>query len=328
MTGQLVTVFGGSGFLGRYVVRRLAKQGCRVRVAVRRPNEALFLKPYGAVGQVAIVQANLRDEASTRAAIRGVDAVVNCVGEMYPSGKQSFSAVQSQGAARIARIAAEEGVARLVHISALGADSASDSAYLRSKAEGELAVAAAFPKAVILRPSVLFGTEDSFFNRFGGLSQILPVLPLIGAETKFQPVYVDDVAAAAAESAIKGAKGGIYELGGPEVATQRQLIERMLEVIQRRRLLVPVPFWLARIKAWFFDAGQYLSGGLVMNRLLTKDQVRLLRHDNVVAKGAKGLEAFGIEATAMDAVMAGYLTRFRPHGQFDAITASAKNLRP
>ena len=327
MTGQIVTVFGGSGFLGRYVVRRLVKQGCRVRVAVRRPNEALFLKPYGAVGQVAIVQANVRNHASTRAAIRGADAVVNCVGEMFPGGKQTHSAVQRDGAETIALIAAEEGVGRLVHISALGADADSDSTYCRSKAEGELAVAGAFPKAVIMRPSVLFGTEDSFFNRFGGLSQILPILPLIGAETKFQPVYVDDVAAAVSATVADGAKAGVYELGGPEVATLRQLIERLLRVIQRRRLLVALPFWLARINAWFFDAGQFVTGGLVMNRLLTKDQVRLLRYDNVVSKGAKGLAEFGIEPTAIDSVLEGYLIRFRPHGQFDAITASAKNLR-
>lgn len=327
MTSQIVTVFGGSGFLGRYVVRRLVKQGHRVRVAVRRPNEALFLKPYGAVGQVAIVQANVRDDASMRAAIRGADAVVNCVGEMFPSGKQTFSAVQGQGAARIAKIASEEGAARLVHISALGADSASDSVYYRSKAEGEIAVVAAFPKAVVLRPSVLFGTEDSFFNRFGGLAQIMPFLPLIGAATKYQPVFVDDVAAAVCHSVSEGAKAGVYELGGPEVVSLRKLVERLLTVIQRRRLLVAVPFWLARVNAWFFDAGQFVSGGLLMNRLLTKDQVRMLRHDNVVAKGAKGLSEFGIEATAIDSVLESYTSRFRPHGQFDAITASAKNLR-
>ncbi len=327
MTGQIVTVFGGSGFLGRYIVRRLVKHGCRVRVAVRRPNEALFLRPYGAVGQVAIVQANVRDDVSTRAAIRGADAVVNCVGVMFPGGKQTFSAVQSQGAARVAKIANEEGVTRLVHISALGADTGSDSVYYRSKAEGELAVMTTFPKAVVMRPSVLFGTEDSFFSRFGGLAQVLPILPLIGAETKFQPVFVDDVAAAVSASVTEGAKGGVYELGGPEVATLRQLVERLLRVIHRRRLLVPVPFWLAQIMAWFFDVGQFLTGGLVMNRVLTKDQVRLLRHDNVVAKDAKGLSEFGIEPTAIDSVLEGYLTRFRPHGQFDAITASAKNLR-
>jgi uncharacterized protein YbjT (DUF2867 family) len=327
MTGQIVTVFGGSGFLGRYVVRRLAKKGWRVRVAVRRPNEALFVKPYGSVGQVVIVQANIRDEASTRAAILGSDAVVNCVGEMFPSGKQSFAAVHVEGAARIARVAAEVGVQRFVQVSALGADANGDSIYARSKAEGELAVAAAFPNAVIMRPSVMFGTEDTFFNRLGSMAALLPIVPMVGSQTRFQPVYVDDVAAAIAVAIDTGAKAGTYELGGPEVATMRQLVERLLDIIQRRRLLVPLPFWVAGIDAWFLDLAQFLTGGLFTNRILTKDQVRLLRADNVVSAGAKGLEAFGVVPTAMDAVIEGYLTRFRPHGQFDSITASAKNLR-
>ncbi len=327
MNGQIVTVFGGSGFLGRYIVRRLAKLGCRVRVAVRRPNEALFLRPYGAVGQVAIIQANVRDEASVRAAIRGADAVVNCAGSAFSDAQSVMKTVIVNGAGMVARISAAEHVSCLVHISAIGADAGSDSTYAQAKAAGEAAVVAAFPKAVIVRPSVMFGTEDGFFNKFAGLSQILPFLPLIGGETKFQPVFVDDVAAAVVLAATQRFRAGTYELGGPEVATQRDLLQRMLAVTQRRRLLIPVPFLLARIKAWFFDMGQLLTGGLIRNTLISRDQVRLLRHDNVVSAGANGLESFKITPTSMDAVLEGYLARFRPHGQFDAITASAKNLR-
>ncbi len=327
MSSSIVTVFGGSGFIGRYVVRRLAKQGYRVRVAVRRPNEALFVRPYGAVGQVEPVQANIRDDSSTRAAIRGAVAVVNCVGVLYPDSRQTFEAVQELGARRIARIAAEEGVARFVHISAIGADSTSDSNYSRTKAKGEMAVLEEFPAAVIVRPSIVFGTEDGFFNKFGGMAQLLPALPLIGGETRFQPVFVDDIAIAVTLAVTEPVQAGIYELGGPEIATQKALLQRMLRLIHRRRLLVPVPFWAARIMSWGFDTVQFLSGGLIRNALVTQDQVRLLRRDNVVATTAKGFASFGIEPTTMDAVLESYLARFRPHGQFDAVTASAKNLR-
>jgi uncharacterized protein YbjT (DUF2867 family) len=327
MASPIVTVFGGSGFLGRYVTRQLAQQGCRVRVAVRRPNEALFVRPYGSVGQVEPVQANVRDEASVRAAIRGAEAVVNCSAIAFGDRRAVMESVQATGAGLVARVAHEEGVARLVHVSAIGADAASDSDYARTKGEGEVAVLAAFPKAVILRPSVLFGTEDGFLNRLAGLARMLPVLPLVGAETRFQPAFVDDVARAAVAGALGEARPGIYELGGPEVLTTRDLARRVLTIVQRRRLIVPVPFWLARIKAWFLDAGSALTGGLIRNTLLTRDQVRLLRLDNVVSEGAKGFSALGIDPTPMGPVLETYLTRFRPHGQFDAITASAKNLR-
>jgi uncharacterized protein YbjT (DUF2867 family) len=236
---KLVTIFGGSGFVGRYIARRMAKEGWRVRVAVRRPNEALFVKPYGTPGQVEPLACNIRDDASVRAMIRGADAVVNCVGILNRSGKNTFDTVQTEGAGRIARIAASEGVGNFVHISAIGADAASDSDYARTKAEGEAAVAAAFPTAVILRPSIIFGTEDGFFNRFAGMSRMGPVLPVVGANTKFQPVHVDDVAQAAVKGILGQAAPGVYELGGPEVDTFRGLMGRMLKVVQRRRAACP-----------------------------------------------------------------------------------------
>ncbi len=323
---KLVTIFGGSGFLGRYIARRMAKEGWRVRVAVRRPNEALFVKPYGAVGQVEPILCNIRDDASVRAAMTGADAVVNCVGTFDKRGRNNFDAVQAEGAGRIARIAAETGVASMVQISAIGADAESDSEYARTKAEGEAAVKAAFPGAMILRPSVMFGPEDGFFNRFAGMSRMGPVLPVVGAGTKFQPVYVDDVAQAAVKG-VMGEASGVYELGGPDVATFRDLMGEMLKVINRRRLVLNMPFWLARIIAGLLDFGSMLTGGLIPNRILTGDQVKSLRHDNVVAANARGLADLGIAPTPMHAVLPDYLWRFRPSGQYDAIKASAKNLR-
>jgi len=323
---KLVTIYGGSGFLGRYIARRMAKEGWRVRVAVRRPNEALFVKPYGAVGQVEPILCNIRDDASGRAAMTGTDAVVNCVGTFDKRGRNNFDAVQAEGAGRIARIAAETGVARMVQISAIGADAESDSEYARTKAEGEAAVKAAFPGAMILRPSVMFGPEDGFFNRFAGMSRMGPVLPVVGAGTKFQPVYVDDVAQAAVKG-VMGEASGVYELGGPNVATFRDLMGEMLKVINRRRLVLNMPFWLARIIAGLLDFGSMLTGGLIPNRILTGDQVKSLRHDNVVAANARGLADLGIAPTPMHAVLPDYLWRFRPSGQYDAIKASAKNLR-
>ncbi len=324
---RLVTIFGGSGFVGRYVAQRMARAGWRVRVAVRRPNEAHFVRPYGVVGQVEPVFANLRDEASTHAAIRGADAVVNCVGILSESGAQRFDTVQHEGAARIARIAAEEGVAHLVHLSAIGADPESDSAYARSKAIGEAAVLRYFPGAVILRPSVVFGPEDRFFNRFAAMTRLSPVLPLVGAGTLFQPVWVEDVAAAAAKAAMGAAEPGVYELGGPEVASFRALMEKMLHVIRRRRLILSLPFWLGGIMATGFDALQAATLRLFTNGVLTRDQLRNLRRDNVVATGARGLADLGIEPTAMEAVLEGYLYHYRPSGQYTAMKDSARNLR-
>lgn len=323
----LVTIYGGSGFVGRYIARRMAKAGWRVRVAVRRPNEAIFVRPYGVPGQVEPVLCNIRDDASVRAAARGADAVVNCVGILNAMGKQTFAAVQGEGAGRVARIAAELGVPRLVHLSAIGADAEGDSDYARTKGAGEAAVLEAYPTAVILRPSVIFGTEDEFFNRFAGLARLFWILPLPGADTLFQPVHVEDVAQAAVLGATGKAAPGVYELGGPEVASLRDLIVMMLAMIRRRRLVVGVPFWAARIMAFGFDMLQTVTLGLYENGMLTRDQVKSLAHDNIVAPGARGLADLGIRPTAMEAILPEYLWRFRPTGQYDAIKESAKNLR-
>lgn len=323
---KLVTIYGGSGFVGRYIARRMAKAGWRVRVAVRRPNEAIHVKPYGVVGQVEPLFCNIRDDASVLAVMQGADAVVNCVGTFDRKGRNNFDAVQHKGAERIARLAAQQGVAQLVYISAIGADADSDSIYARTKALGEADIQAHFPSAIILRPSVIFGPEDGFFNRFASITRFGPILPVVGAETKFQTVYVDDVASAA-EMGIKGqAKPGIYELGGPEVQTFRALMHQMLDVIRRRRLIVNIPFWSANIMAGVMEAVQTLSLGLIPAQI-TRDQVRTLRVDNVVSEGAKCFADLGIEPVAAEAVLPDYLWRFRPAGQYEAIKESAENLR-
>jgi NADH dehydrogenase len=324
---KLVTVYGGSGFVGRYIVRRLAKAGWRVRVAVRRPNEALFVKPYGVVGQVEPILCNIRDDTSVRAAMQGADVVVNCVGILTEAGKNSFDAVQAEGAGRIARIASESGVRRMVQISAIGADAASDSEYARTKAAGETAVLRHMQDAVILRPSIVFGPEDKFFNRFAGMTRMGPVLPVVGADTKFQPVYVDDVAQAAELAVIGKVEPGVYELGGPDVETFRSLMQTMLDIVHRRRAIVNIPFFFARIMGFFFDLANTLSLGLIPAQI-TRDQVRNLARDNVVSEGAKGFAELGITPVAMEAVLPDYLWRFRPSGQYDAIKNSAKKLRP
>ena len=324
---KLVTIIGGSGFVGRYIARRLAKDGWRVRVAVRRPNEALFVRPYGVPGQVEPVACNIRDDASVRAVIKGAAAVVNCVGVLNSVGANTFDAVQAQGAGRVARIAAELGVERLVQISAIGADAQSDSSYARSKAEGEAAVLNAFPTAVILRPSIIFGTEDQFFNRFAAMSRMGPILPVVGGDTRFQPVYVDDVAQAAVKAINGEATAGVYELGVPEVDTFRGLMGRMLKVIQRRRAVVTVPFFVARMMGFGFDMAQAVTLGLIENKMITRDQVRNLARDNVVSPTARGFAELGITPTAMEGVLPEYLWRYRPSGQYAAIKDSAKNLK-
>lgn len=324
---KLVTIYGGSGFVGRHIARLMAREGWRVRVACRRPNEALFVKPYGAVGQVEPVFCNIRDDASVAAAMAGADAVVNCVGTFDRGGANNFDAVQHEGAARVARLAAAGGVATLVHLSAVGADVAGASAYARSKGEGEAAVSAAFPGAVILRPSVIFGPADGFFNRFAAQSRLGPVLAIIGGKTRFQPVFVEDVALAAVKGVAGQAAPGVYELGGPDVETLRQLMVRMLKVIHRRRLIVNLPLWVGRAIGGMLDVASACTMGLVANRILTRDQAVSLERDNVVGEDAKGLAALGIAPTAMGAVLPDYLWRFRPSGQFDAIKASARNLR-
>lgn len=324
---KLVTIFGGSGFVGRYIARRMAQNGWRVRVAVRNTNEAMFVRTYGAVGQVEPVFCNIRDDASVAAVTQGADAVVNCVGVLAELRKNTFAAVQAEGATRIARIAAEMGVARMVQLSAIGASDTSASAYARTKAAGEQGVLDHMPDAMILRPSIIFGAEDQFFNRFAGMTRLGPVLPVIGADTRFQPVYVDDVAAAAVKGVLGEVPGGIYELGGPDVATFRELMQTMLAVVRRRRMILNMPFWAARIMAGAFNILRILSLGLVTPPV-TRDQVANLAVDNVVSDGAKGFADLGITPTAMMAVLPDYLWRFRPSGQYDVIKESAKNLRP
>ena len=323
---KLVTIYGGSGFVGRYIARRMAKEGWRVRIACRRPNEALFVKSYGAVGQVEPVLCNIRDDASVRSVMAGADAVVNCIGTFDRGGKNNFTAVQAEGAGRIARIAAERGVSSLVHISALGADKNAGSLYAQSKGEGEAAVLAAFPNAMILRPSVIFGNEDGFFNRFASMAGMGPVLPLVGGNTKFQPVYVDDVA----QAAVKGVKGeahGVYELGGPDAEAFKAVIANMLAVIRRRRLVLNLPFWVAKIPATLLDFASACTLGLIKNKILTRDQVESLKTDSTVTPGAKTLADLGITATDYASVIPEYLWRYRPSGQYAAIKESAKNLK-
>ncbi|WP_170790271.1 complex I NDUFA9 subunit family protein [Ruegeria lacuscaerulensis] len=324
---KLVTIYGGSGFVGRYVARRMAGEGWRVRVAVRRPNEAMFVKPYGVVGQVEPILCNIRDDASVAAAMQGADAVVNCVGVLNELGKNAFDAVQAEGAERIARIAAKQGIATIVHISAIGADADSDSEYAQTKAQGEAGVLEHMPGAVILRPSVIFGTEDQFFNRFAGMTRMGPFLPLVGAETKFQPVYVDDVAKAAVQGVLGQAKSGTYELGGPEVKSFRALMQQMLDVIHRRRIILGMPFFVARIMAGVLDIVKFVSFQLFPNNILTRDQLKNLRRDNVVSDRVKGFADLGIEPATLESVLPDYLWKFRPSGQYDEIQRSANNLR-
>src|SRR5580704_8195284 len=310
----LVTVFGGSGFLGRAVVRALCKRDYRIRVAVRRPELAGHLQPLGRVGQIHAVQANLRYPASVEAAMRDSHVAINLVGILAESGAQTFDAVQAAGAGAVAKAAAAVG-ARMVHVSAIGADENSPSRYARAKAAGEKAVLSAVPSATILRPSIVFGPEDQFTNRFAALARMSPMLPLIGGGlTKMQPVYVGDVATAVADAVDgKARAGAVYELGGPEVLTMREIMEIILATTDRDRMLVSLPFGLAKLQATFL---QFAPGPLK----LTPDQVELLRSDNVVSDGAKAegrtLEALGIVPDSMEAIVPQYLWRFRKLGQF------------
>ncbi|SDG95376.1 NADH dehydrogenase [Bradyrhizobium sp. Rc2d] len=314
----LVTVFGGSGFLGRNVVRALCKRDYRIRVAVRRPELAGYLQPSGKVGQVHTVQANLRYPTSVEAALRDSHVVINLVGVLTEGGQQTFDAVQAKGAETVAKAAAAAG-ASLVHVSAIGADAKSPSRYAKAKAAGEEAVRAAVPSATIFRPSLMFGPEDQFTNRFAALARISPVLPLIGGETKVQPVYVADVATAIADAVDGKAKpGATYELGGPDVLTMREIIEAILAITNRERMLIPLPFGLARFKANFL---QFAPGALK----LTPDQVTMLELDNVVSDAAKAagltLEGLGITPDSLDTIAPQYLWRFRAAGQFQRKSA-------
>lgn len=314
---KLVTVFGGSGFLGRQVVRALARRGWRIRAACRRPDLAGQLQPCGGPGQIVGVQANIRRDHrwSIERAVEGADAVVNLVGILAASGKQTFSDVQADGAALVAEVAKAAGLSSIVHVSAIGADETSPSEYARSKALGEKAVRHALPDSVILRPSVLFGPDDDFFNKFGFLASLSPVLPLVGGgETRFQPAYVRDVAEAVAVAVDGGAKAGAtYELGGPEVKTFRECLELVCRASHRKPFLVPMPFGLAKFSAKFLQ--------MLPNPMLTEDQVELLKSDNVVSEAAtaegRTFAGLGIETTAIEAILDSYLWRFRPQGQFD-----------
>lgn len=313
-SSSLVTIYGGSGFVGRHVVQALAPTGLRMRIAVRRPDLAGHLQPLGTVGQIHAVQANLRYPESVQKAAEGADAVINLVGILFEAGYQRFDSIQAEGARAVARAARKHGAKSLVHVSAIGADEKSPAHYARSKAIGEKAVRKTFADAVVLRPSVIFGPEDEFFNRFAALARIAPMLPLIGGgKTKFQPVYVGDVAKAVAMALEGGCQPGeIYELGGPDVMTLREVFEKVLRHCGRRRLLVPWPFGLAKLNAWFLQ--------LLPNPPLTVDQVRLLQSDNVVDRMAilqkRTLGGMGLAPISADAIIGDYLERFRARGEF------------
>ncbi len=304
---KVAAVFGGSGFIGRYVVQLLAQQDYVVRVACTNPNGARFLQTQGRVGQIVPLAANVTQEEAVIRAVAGADLVVNLVGILYEPRTGEIQRIHPEGAGRVARLAAAAGVERLVHISAIGADPASPSAYGRSKAEGEAAVRAAFPSATILRPSIVFGLEDQFFNRFAAMAQLLPVMPVISGNTRFQPVYVGDVAAAVAAAAEREeAAGQTYELGGPRVMSFRELLRYVQEVTGHRKPMVELPLGLARLQA---RMGEFLP-----KPPLTRDQLLMLQRDNVVAPGAPGLEALGIAPHAVESVVPGYLLRFRTGG--------------
>ena len=325
MATRLVTVFGASGFIGRHVVQRLAQRGALVRAAVRHPDEALFLKPMGYVGQITPIQVHIRDAASVRAAVADADAVVNLVGVLYESGKQRFDAVQAGGAANVAKAAQAAGSAALVHVSALGASTTSPSRYARSKAAGEEAVRAAFPAAAILRPSVVFGPQDGFFNRFAKMALFSPFLPVFGCPfprvrngrldfygsggTKFQPVYVGDVA----DAAMKGldndaAEGKTYELGGPRIYSSVEVMRLVMAETGRRRPILPLPFWLGSMVGFLAE--------FLPSPPITRDQVKLLRTDNVVSGKLPGLRDLGIEPTAVEMILPTYLDAYRRGGRY------------
>jgi NADH dehydrogenase len=307
MNTNLVTVFGGSGFLGRHTVRALARAGWRIKVATRHPNRAFFLRPLGSVGQIDFVKCDVADPASVANAVKGANAVVNLTGILFEK-HQTFEDVQADGAANVAQAAAAAGASALVHVSAIGADEESDAHYAVTKAQGERAVREAFPKAVILRPSLIFGPEDGFFNKFAALARLLPGLPLIGGgHTRFQPVFVGDVARAILV-ALSRQDGRTYELGGPTCYSFKELMQLILLETGRKRVLMPLPFGIASLKAMFLQ--------LLPNPPLTMDQVRLLKRDNVVSATAAGLADLGITPTSVEAVVPSYLWRYRAKGEY------------
>jgi NADH dehydrogenase len=311
---KLVTVFGGSGFVGKYVVRELVKAGCRVRIPMRRPHLGLDLKVMGNVGQVQLMQANLRFPNSVRQAVAGSDAVINLVAILYEAGPQTFDSLHVDGARNLAEACAAEGITNVSHISAIGADADGESDYARTKGEAEAIIRELIPTADIHRPSIIFGPEDQFFNRFAGMAQLAPALPLIGGgKTQFQPVYVGDVASAIAKTILGGTTGTTYELGGPRTYTFKALMEFMLETIDRKRILAPLPFGMASLMG-------AVSGGLgklpFVPTLLTADQVTLLKSDNVATGEHPGLSDLGITPETVEAIVPDYMVRYRKYGQF------------
>lgn len=312
---EIITVFGGSGFLGRHIVRALAKAGYRVRVASRRPHLAQDLRVMGVVGQVQLVQANIRVASSVERAVEGASGVINLVGVLAESGRQNFSSLHAAGAKAVAEAAAGAGIERFIQVSAIGADADSPSRYAQSKAAGEAAVKAAIPTATILRPSIVFGTDDGFFNMFGSMARFAPALPLFGGgKTRFQPVFAGDVAEAALKSIESDeARGETYELGGPGVYTFKELMAFILEETDRPRFLVPLPFAIGTVMATLFELAAILP---FVQPLLTRDQLIQLQRDNVVADDAKGLDALGVSPETVEAIVPTYLVRYRRHGQF------------
>lgn len=316
MRNRRVVVVGASGFVGRYVVKRLAAMGAVIAAVARNASGAGFLRPMGDVGQIALIDCDIGDTARLSPLLKGADAVVNAVGILYERGPQKFRPLHEDGPANLAALASAAGVRRFVHVSALGASEDAPSSYARSKARGEARVRAAFPKASILRPSLIFGPEDSFFNRFAAIARVSPALPLIGGgTTRFAPVYVGNVAAAVMATLDRhDAPGRVYELGGPREASLKELFELMLAEINRRRLLLPLPFGLAMVAAFFLEWAPH--------PLLTRDQVRLLRRDAVPASGAPGLTELDIEPTALELELPLYLDRFRPGGRLASPAAA------
>ncbi len=311
MPNQIVTVFGASGLIGRHTVEALARAGYRIRACVRYPNLAQYLPPMGTVGQIQVVRANVLDEEAVARAMQGASAVINLVGILYPAGGQNYEDIHVEAPQTIAKAAKAAGIETLVHVTTMGIGPDSESNYSRSKAEGEIAARAIFPNAKLVKPSIVFGPEDNFFNKFAWLARLSPILPLIGGgHTKFQPVFVGDVADAIAKCVTDPTtRGKTYELGGPAVYSFNEMLQAILHATGRKNLLLPVPFWMASLQGIFL---QFLPG-----KLLTPDQVTFLKTDNVVSPGALTLSDLGIRPASLEAVLPSYLWRFRPKGQFE-----------
>jgi NADH dehydrogenase len=323
----LVTVFGGSGFVGRYVVHRMVKLGFRVRVAVRNPNDALFLKTYGEVGQVEIVNTNILNEEAVSASLRLADYAVNCVaGLLNETEYKKSKLIYVKGSKIVAKIAKKQGIKKLIHISSLGVDIKSDSFYSRYKAEGELEVFKYFKNAIILRPSLVFGFEDKFFNRFASVASVFPMVPIFGSKTKFQPIFVDDLAYAVQMAIIKKNITGVFEIAGSEVFSFKELMEKMLKIIRRKKIILSLPFFFGYFLAFLFKILKWSTFGL-FSPPLTSDNIKDLMKDNIVVQGKqKTIEDLGIKPKGLDIILPKYLYSFRPYGQYSDIKDSVKNL--